>query len=141
MKTLENYKFETNINPGENLLGFIQGQIRQYIIPDGSYSQLLSITLYSERNISSIVLNSDMIVLNSDMTNIHFILTPKVSVPYQVLKAICKEIMEALNEEIFDGFLDAKTVGNMITYSAGPDNGSTMVGIINEELGFNICLM
>lgn len=108
MKTLENYKFETNINPGENLLSFIQGQIRQYIIPDGSYSQLLSITLYSERNISSIV-------LNSDMTDIHFILTPKVSVPYQVLKAICKEIMEALNEEIFDGFLDAKTVGNMIT--------------------------
>lgn len=27
MKTLENYKFETNINPGENLLGFIQGHI------------------------------------------------------------------------------------------------------------------
>ena len=136
MKTLENYKFETNINPGENLLGFIQGQIRQYIIPDGSYSQLLSITLYSERNTSSIV-------LNSGMTDIHFILTPtpKVSVPYQVLKAICKEIMEALNEEIFDGFLDAKTVGNMITYSAGLDNGSTMVGIINEELSFNICLM
>lgn len=25
MKTLENYKFETNTNPGENLLGFIQG--------------------------------------------------------------------------------------------------------------------
>ena len=73
MKTLENYKFETNTNPGENLLGFIQGQIRQYIIPDGFYShgfysQLLSITLYSERNISSIV-------LNSDMTDIHFILT------------------------------------------------------------------
>ena len=136
MKTLENYKFETNINPGENLLGFIQGQIRQYIIPDGFYSQLLSITLYSERNSSSIV-------LNSGMTDIHFILTPtpKVSVPYQVLKAICKEIMEALNEEIFDGFLDDKTVGNMITYSAGPDNGSTMVGIINEELSFNICLM
>ena len=135
MKTLENYKFETNINPGENLLGFIQGQIRQYIIPDGSYSQLLSITLYSERNISSIV-------LNSGMTDIHFILTPtpKVSVPYQVLKAICKEIMEALNEEIFDGFLDAKTVGNMITYSAGPDNGSTMVGVITEEeLSFTIC--
>lgn len=61
MKTLENYKFETNINPGENLLGFIQGQIRQYIIPDGFYSQLLSITLYSERNISSIVLNSDLV--------------------------------------------------------------------------------
>ena len=136
MKTLENYKFETNINPGKNLLGFIQGQIRQYIIPDGSYSQLLSITLYSERNTSSIV-------LNSGMTDIHFILTPtpEVSVPYQVLKAICKEIMEALNEEIFDGFLDAKTVGNMITYSAGLDNGSTMVGIINEELSFNICLM
>lgn len=134
MKTLENYKFETNANPGENLLGFIQGQIRQYIIPDGSYSQLLSITLYSERNISSIV-------LNSDMTDIHFILTPKVSVPYQVLKAICKEIMEALNEEIFDGFLDAKTVGNMITYSADLDNRSIMVGVINEELSFNICLM
>ena len=125
MKTLENYKFETNINPGENLLGFIQGQIRQYIIPDGSYSQLLSITLYSERNISSIV-------LNSDMTDIHFILTPtpKVSVPYQVLKAICKEIMEALNEEIFDGFLDPEIKDNVIIYSAGPDNGSTMVGVI-----------
>ena len=74
MKTLENYKFETNINPGENLLGFIKGQIRQYIIPDGSYSQLLSITLYSERNISSIV-------LNSGMTDIHFILTPKGKCP------------------------------------------------------------
>ena len=133
MKTLENYKFETNINPGENLLGFIQGQIRQYIIPDGSYSQLLSITLYSERNISSIV-------LNSDMTDIHFILTPKVSVPYQVLKAICKEIMEALNEEIFDGFLDPEIKDNVIIYSAGPDNRSTMVGVITEEeLSFTIC--
>ena len=134
MKTLENYKFETNINPGENLLGFIQGQIRQYIIPDGSYSQLLSITLYSERNISSIV-------LNSDMTDIHFILTPtpEVSVPYQVLKAICKEIMEALNEEIFDGFLDPEIKDNVIIYSAGPDNGSTMVGVITEELSFTIC--
>lgn len=29
MKTLENYKFETNTNPQENPLGFIQGQIRQ----------------------------------------------------------------------------------------------------------------
>ena len=131
MKTLENYKFETNINPGKNLLGFIQGQIRQYIIPDGSYSQLLSITLYSE-NISSIV-------LNSDMTDIHFILTPKVSVPYQVLKAICKEIMEALNEEIFDGFLDPEIKDNVIIYSAGPDNRSTMVGIITEELSFTLC--
>lgn len=27
MKTLENYKFETNTNPQENFLGFIQGQI------------------------------------------------------------------------------------------------------------------
>lgn len=134
MKTLENYKFETNTNPGENLLGFIQGQIRQYIIPDGSYSQLLSITLYSERNISSIV-------LNSDMTDIHFILTPKVSVPYQILEAICKEILEAMNEELFSGFLDAEPKDNIITYSAGPDNGSTMVGVINEELSFNICLM
>ena len=134
MKTLENYKFETNTNPGENLLGFIQGQIRQYIIPDGSYSQLLSITLYSERNISSIV-------LNSDMTDIHFILTPKVSVPYQILEAICKEILEAMNEELFSGFLDAEPKDNMITYSVGPDNGSTMVGVINEELSFNICLM
>ena len=132
METLENYKFETNINPGENLLGFIQGQIRQYIIPDGSYSQLLSITLYSERNISSIV-------LNSDMTDIHFILTPKVSVPYQVLKAICKEIMEALNEEIFDGFLDPEIKDNVIIYSAGPDNRSTMVGVITEELSFTLC--
>ena len=132
MKTLENYKFETNINPGKNLLGFIQGQIRQYIIPDGFYSQLLSITLYSERNISSIV-------LNSDMTDIHFILTPNVSVPYQVLKAICKEIMEALNEEIFDGFLDPEIKDNVIIYSAGPDNRSTMVGVITEELSFTIC--
>lgn len=135
MKTLENYKFETNINPGKNLLGFIQGQIRQYIIPDGSYSQLLSITLYSERNTSSIV-------LNSGMTDIHFILTPtpKVSVPYQVLKAICKEIMEALNEEIFDGFLDPEIKDNVIIYSAGPDNRSTMVGVITEEeLSFTIC--
>lgn len=132
METLENYKFETNINPGKNLLGFIQGQIRQYIIPDGSYSQLLSINLYSERNISSIV-------LNSGMTNIHFILTPKVSVPYQVLKAICKEIMEALNEEIFDGFLDPEIKDNVIIYSAGPDNRSTMVGVITEELSFTLC--
>lgn len=132
MKTLENYKFETNINPGKNLLGFIQGQIRQYIIPDGSYRQLLSIILYSERNISSIV-------LNSDMTDIHFILTPKVSVPYQVLKAICKEIMEALNEEIFDGFLDPEIKDNVIIYSAGPDNRSTMVGVITEELSFTLC--
>lgn len=132
METLENYKFETNINPGKNLLGFIQGQIRQYIIPDGSYSQLLSITLYSERNTSSIV-------LNSDMTDIHFILTPKVSVPYQVLKAICKEIMEALNEEIFDGFLDPEIKDNVIIYSAGPDNRSTMVGVITEELSFTLC--
>ena len=132
METLENYKFETNINPGKNILGFIQGQIRQYIIPDGSYSQLLSITLYSERNISSIV-------LNSDMTDIHFILTPKVSVPYQVLKAICKEIMEALNEEIFDGFLDPEIKDNVIIYSAGPDNRSTMVGVITEELSFTLC--
>ena len=132
METLENYKFETNINPGKNLLGFIQGQIRQYIIPDGFYSQLLSITLYSERNISSIV-------LNSDMTDIHFILTPKVSVPYQVLKAICKEIMEALNEEIFDGFLDPEIKDNVIIYSAGPDNRSTMVGVITEELSFTLC--
>lgn len=132
METLENYKFETNINPGKNLLGFIQGQIRQYIIPDGSYSQLLSITLYSERNTSSIV-------LNSGMTDIHFILTSKVSVPYQVLKAICKEIMEALNEEIFDGFLDPEIKDNMIIYSAGPDNRSTMVGVITEELSFTLC--
>lgn len=132
MKTLENYKFETNINPGKNLLGFIQGQIRQYIIPDGSYSQLLSITLYSERNTSSIV-------LNSGMTDIHFILTTKVSVPYQVLKAICKEIMEALNEEIFDGFLDPEIKDNVIIYSAGPDNRSTMVGVITEELSFTLC--
>ena len=132
METLENYKFETNLNPGKNLLGFIQGQIRQYIIPDGSYSQLLSINLYSERNIPSIV-------LNSGMTNIHFILTPKVSVPYQVLKAICKEIMEALNEEIFDGFLDPEIKDNMIIYSAGPDNRSTMVGVITEELSFTLC--
>lgn len=132
MKTLENYKFETNINPGKNLLGFIQGQIRQYIIPDGYYSQLLSITLYSEKNIFSIV-------LNLGMTDIHFILTPKVSVPYQVLKAICKEIMEALNEEIFDGLLDPEIKDNMIIYSAGPDNRSTMVGIITEELSFTIC--
>lgn len=132
METLENYKFETNINPGKNLLGFIQGQIRQYIIPDGSYSQLLSITLYSERNTSSIV-------LNSGMTDIHFILTSKVSVPYQVLKAICKEIMEALNEEIFDGFLDPEIKDNVIIYSAGPDNRSTMVGVITEELSFTLC--
>lgn len=132
METLENYKFETNINPGKNILGFIQGQIRQYIIPDGSYSQLLSITLYSERNTSSIV-------LNSGMTDIHFILTSKVSVPYQVLKAICKEIMEALNEEIFDGFLNPEIKDNVIIYSAGPDNRSTMVGVITEELSFTLC--
>lgn len=60
-----------------------------------------------------------------------------IRVPFKALKGR----LWYLNEEIFDGFLDAKTVGNMITYSAGPDNGSTMVGIINEELSFNICLM
>lgn len=71
MKTLENYKFETNTDPGENLLGFIQGQIRQYVIPDG--------------------------------------------------------------------FLDPEIKDNVIIYSAGPDNGSTMIGVITEELSFTIC--
>lgn len=132
MKTLENYKFETNTDPGENLLGFIQGQIRQYVIPDGFLKQLFDITLYIERYTE---------LFHSSMTDIHFVLTPKVSVSYQVLEAICKEIMETMNEEFFDGFLDAEPKDNMITYSAGPDNGSHMIGIINEELSFNICLM
>lgn len=132
MKTLENYKFETNTDPGENLLGFIQGQIRQYVTPDGYLTKLFNITLYTERYTE---------LFHSSITDIHFVLTPRVSVPYQVLEAICKEIMDALNEEIFDGFLDAEVKDNVITYSAGPDNGSTMVGVINEELSFNICLM
>lgn len=51
MKTLENYKFETNTNPGENLLGFIQGQIRQYIIPDGFYSQLFYYSIFREKHL------------------------------------------------------------------------------------------
>lgn len=132
MKTLENYKFKTNTNPGENLLGFIQGQIRQYVTPDGFLTPLFNITLYTERYTE---------LLHSSMTDIHFILTPKIRDTYQVLEAICKEVMEALNEEIFEGFLDAEVKDNVITYSAGPDNGSTMVGVINEELSFNICLM
>lgn len=132
MKTLENYKFETNTNPRENLLGFIQGQIRQYVTPDGFLTHLFDITLYTERYTE---------LFHSSMTDIHFVLTPRVSVPYQVLEAICKEILEAINEEFFYGFLDAEPKYNMITYSAGPDNGSTMVGVINEELSFNICLM
>ena len=133
MKTLENYKFETNTNSAKTLLGFIQGQIRQYVTPDGFLTKLFNIALYTER---------DTRLFHSNMIDIHFVLTPKVSVPYQVLEAICKEIMEAMNEEFFDGFLDAdQTKDNMIIYSAGPDNGSTMVGVINEELSFNICLI
>lgn len=133
MKTLENYKFKTNTNPGENLLGFIQGQIRQYVIPDGFYSQLFNITLYTERYTE---------LFHSSMTDIHFTLTPKVSVPYKILEAICNEILEAINEEFFEGFLEAdQSKDNMIIYSVGPNNWSTMVGIINEELSFNICLM
>lgn len=133
MKTLENYKFETNTDPGENLLGFIQGQIRQYITQDRHLTQLFNITIYTERYTE---------LFHSNMIDIHFVLTPKVSVPYQVLEAICKEILEAINEEIFDGFLDAdQTKDNMIIYSAGPDNRSIMVGVINEELSFNICLI
>lgn len=133
MKTLENYKFETNTDPGENLLGFIQGQIRQYVTQDRHLTQLFNITIYTERYTE---------LSHSNMIDIHFVLTPKVSVPYQVLEAICKEILEAINEEIFDGFLDAdQTKDNMIIYSAGPDNRSIMVGVINEELSFNICLI
>lgn len=133
MKTLENYKFETNTDPGENLLGFIQGQIRQYVTQDRHLTQLFNITIYTERYTE---------LFHSNMIDIHFVLTPKVSVPYQVLEAICKEILEAINEEIFDGFLDAdQTKDNMIIYSAGPDNRSIMVGVINEELSFNICLI
>lgn len=130
MKTLENYKFETNTDPGGNLLGFIQGYIRQYVIPNGSLNQLFNISLYTQREVS---------LFQYSTSETHFVLTPKVRVNPSILEAICKEIMEALNEEIFDGFLDAEVKDNMIIYSAGPDNGSTMIGVINEELSFNIC--
>lgn len=129
MKTLENYKFETNTNPGENLLGFIQGYIRQYVIPNGSLNQLFNISLYTQREVS---------LFQYSTSEIHFILTPKVRVHHPILEAICKEIMDAINEEIFDGFLDAEVKDNVITYS-GPDNGSAMVGVITEELSFTIC--
>lgn len=130
MKTLENYKFETNTNPGENLLGFIQGQIRQYVIPNGSLNQLFNISLYTQREVS---------LFQYSTSEIHLVLTPKVRVNPSILEAICKEIMEALNEEIFEGFLDAEIKDNVIIYSAGPDNGSTMIGVITEELSFTIC--
>lgn len=130
MKTLENYKFETNIDPGENLLGFIQGQIRQYVIPDGFLKQLFSISSYTQREVS---------LFQYSTSEIRFVLTPKVMVHSSILEAICKEIMEALNEEIFDGFLDAEIKDNVIIYSAGPNNGSTMIGVITEELSFTIC--
>lgn len=130
MKTIENYKFETNTNPGENLLGFIQGQIRQYVIPDGSLMQLFKVTLYTEKEIS---------LFESSITNIHFVLTPRENIPYQVLEGICKEIMDALNEEIFDGFLDGYIKGNCITYTSGPYKRSAMVGVITEELSFTLC--
>lgn len=130
MKTLENYKFETNTNPQENLLGFIQGYIRQYVIPNGSLNQLFNISLYTQREVS---------LFQYSTSEIHFVLTPKVRVHPSILEAICKEIMEAINEEFFDGFLDPEIKGNVITYSAGPDNGSTMVGVITEELSFTLC--
>lgn len=130
MKTLENYKFETNTNPQENLLGFIQGYIRQYVIPNGSLNQLFNISLYTQREVS---------LFQYSTSEIHFVLTPKVRVHHSILKAICKEIMDALNEEIFDGFLDPGIKDNVIIYSAGPDNGSTMIGVITEELSFTIC--
>lgn len=130
MKTLENYKFKTNTNPQENLLGFIQGQIRQYVIPNGSFNQLFNISLYTQREAS---------LFQYSTSEIHFVLTPKVRVHPSILEAICKEIMEAINEEIFDGLLDPEIKDNVIIYSAGPDNGSTMVGVITEELSFTIC--
>lgn len=130
MKTIENYKFETNTDPGDNLLGFIQGQIRQYVIPNGSLNQLFNISLYTQREVD---------LFQYSTSEIHFVLTPKVRVNPSILEAICKEIMEALNEEIFDGFLDAEIKDNVIIYSAGPDNGSTLIGVITEELSFTIC--
>lgn len=130
MKTLENYKFETHTNPQENLLGFIQGQIRQYVIPNGSFNQLFNISLYTQREAS---------LFQYSTSEIHFVLTPKVRVHPSILEAICKEIMEAINEEIFDGLLDPEIKDNVIIYSAGPDNGSTMIGVITEELSFTIC--
>lgn len=130
MKTLENYRFETNTNPGENLLGFIQGYIRQYVIPNGSFNQLFNISLYTQKEVS---------LFQYSTSEIHFVLTPKVRVHPSILESICKEIMDALNEEIFYGFLDAEVKDNVITYSADPDNGSTMIGVITEELSFTIC--
>lgn len=129
MKTLENYKFETNTNPGENLLGFIQGYIRQYVIPNGSLNQLFNISLYTQREVS---------LFQYSTSEIHFVLTPKVRVYHSILESICKEIMDAINEEIFDGFLDAEVKDNVITYST-PVNGSAMVGVITEELSFTLC--
>lgn len=131
MKTLENYKINTNIDPGDNLLGFIQGQIRQYVVPDDSLMpQLFNISSYTQREVD---------LFEYSTQDIRFVLTPRVRVPYPIMEAICKEIMEALNEEIFDGWLDAEIKENVIIYSPGPDNGSTMVGVITEELSFTIC--
>ncbi len=130
MKTLENYKFETNTNPGENLLGFIQGYIRQYVIPNGSLNQLFNISLYTQREVS---------LFQYSTSEIRFVLTPEVRVHPPILEAICKEIMEAINEEIFDGFLDAEIKNNVIIYSTNLGMGPTMVGVITEELSFTIC--
>lgn len=130
MKTLENYKFETNTNPGDNLLGFIQGQIRQYVTPDGFLKQLFDISSYTQREVD---------LFQYSTSEIRFVLTPKVRVNPSILEAICKEIMEALNEEIFDGFLEAEIKNNVIIYSTDLGNGPTMVGIITEELSFTIC--
>lgn len=129
MKTLENYKFETNTDPGENLLGFIQGQIRQYVIPDGFLKQLFSISSYTQREVD---------LFQYSTSEIRFVLTPEVRVHPPILEAICKEIMEAINEEIFEGFLEAEIKNNVIIYSTDLDNGPTMVGIITEELSFTI---
>lgn len=133
MKTtnLQDYKNSTtNTDPMENLLGFIQGYIRRYVIPNGSLNQLFNISLYTQREVS---------LFQYSTSEIHFVLTPKVRVHHSILEDICKEIMDAINEEIFDGFLDAEVKDNMITYSAGPVNGSAMVGVITEELSFTIC--
>lgn len=57
------------------------------------------------------------------------------------MEAICKEIMEALNEEIFSGAGNFETQGEDKFSYSDPDSGSSVIGIITEVLDFNVILM